>query len=81
MLAPFLASPTEQVFEYRKAQQYRSEVESAIRNATIDLRTETITRGSPHTLRIIKTQAEYERALKIWEEDVALLAELERIRH
>ncbi len=79
MLRPFLTSPTEQIFDYRKAQRYRDEVGNAIRNVKIDLRTETIRKGSPHTLRIIKTQAAYERALKAWEVDVAILGEVKKL--
>ncbi len=56
-------------------------MESAICNATVDLRTETIKKGSPHTLRITKTQAAYERALKEWKRDVALLERLEGKRN
>ena len=37
------------------------------------VKTETIRKGSPHTLRIIKTQANYEHQLKNWHKDVALL--------
>ncbi len=48
-------------------------MESAIQNVTIDLRTETIRKGSPHTLRLIKTRDTYERDLAEWETDVMLL--------
>jgi|GEM_PF-1863166 len=40
---------------------------------------ETIKKGRPYTLRLIKTQASFERALKDWEEDVALLKQLKAI--
>ncbi len=73
LLTPFLTSPTEQHFDYRQVQALRSEMESAISNVTIDLRTETIKTGSPHTLRLIKTQAAYERELKRWKDDCKLL--------
>lgn len=76
MLRPFLLSPTERVFEYRKSEAYRNQMESAISSAKIDLRMETIKNGSPYTLKITKTQAAYERAFKKWEEDVALLGAL-----
>jgi hypothetical protein len=46
---------------------------SAISNTVIDLKTETIKKGSPHTLRITKTQEAYHREMKKWEEDAALL--------
>ena len=78
ILQPFLNSPTQQVFDYRRNQSYRTEMESAINSVEIDLKMETIRKGSPHTLRITKTQAAYERALKAWEEDVLLLGQLKK---
>jgi hypothetical protein len=72
-LTDFLRSPTQQIFDYQKAQNERSEMESALRNVTIDIKTETIKKGSPHTLRLIKTQDAYERDLFKWKADVALL--------
>lgn len=76
LLKAFLESPTEQVFDYRKNQNERAVLEDAIRHVTIDLKTETIKKGSPHTLRITKTQAAYQRQMKEWKEDVALLEKL-----
>lgn len=76
ILRPFLISPTQQVFEYRKSESYRKQMENAIDSVTIDLKMETIKKGSPHTLQLTKTQAAYEKALKKWKEDVALLEAL-----
>ena len=59
-----------------KAHMYRSQMESAIANVTIDLGTETIRKGSPHTLQLTKTQAAYEKALSKWQVDVELLNKL-----
>jgi hypothetical protein len=73
LLTTFLESPDERVFDYRKNQSERTAMEYAIKNVTIDLKTETIKKGSPHTLRITKTQTAYQRQLKEWHEDVALL--------
>ena len=73
ILATFLQSPDESVFDYRKNQHERSELESAIHNVTIDLKMETIKKGTPHTLRITKTQAAYQRQMQRWNEDVELL--------
>lgn len=73
ILKPFLESADTQVFEYRKAQSYRSQMESAIARVTIDLKMETIKKSSPHVLKITKTQAAYELSLKNWQEDVAIL--------
>jgi len=73
LLKDFLESPVEYVFDYRRNQRERDDLESAIRHAVIDLKTETIKKGSPHTLRITKTQAAYLRQLKLWNEDAQLL--------
>lgn len=51
-------------------------MEEAIRGADIDLTTETIKRGLPHTLRITKTQASYQKKMKAWHEDVNLLKKI-----
>ncbi len=77
ILSPFLESADVQVFDYKKGQAYRSEMKSAIANVSIDLSTETIAKGSPHILRLTKTQASYERALKNWQKDVAILESLD----
>lgn len=76
ILKAFIESPTEQNFEYRKNQQDRQEMESAIKSVTVDLMTQTIKKGSPHTLLITKTQDEYKRKLRDWEQDVLLLEKL-----
>ena len=73
LLKAFLQSPHQHVFDYKKVQMERNEMESAIRHAVVDLKMETIKSGSPHTLRITKTQASYQRQLKGWNEDMALL--------
>jgi hypothetical protein len=62
----FLESPSQEVFEYKKVQKERLEMESAIKSVTIDLKMETIKKGSPQTLLITKTQDEYERKLRDW---------------
>ncbi|MGS2764034.1 2OG-Fe(II) oxygenase [Sinomicrobium sp. M5D2P9] len=73
ILKVFLESPDETVFDFRKNQSERNEMESAIKNVVIDLKTETIKKGSPHTLRITKTQDAYDCLMKNWHKDVALL--------
>ncbi len=80
MLTPFLNSSVDRIYEYRANQQLRQEVENAIKNVTIDLKTETITKGRPYTLKIIKTQKEYEKLLKYWKEDKLFLEQLEKIK-
>jgi hypothetical protein len=76
VLKEFLESPHQQVFDYRAIQHERTAMENAIRHVVIDLRTETIRKGSPHTLRITKTQAAYHRQMKDWNEDVMLLEKI-----
>ena len=80
MLKDFLNSPDEQVFDFRKVQHERKLMEEAIRSVTIDLKMETIKKGSPHLLRITKTQDAYKRELKIWEKDVQLLEKVKNYR-
>jgi len=79
VLRHFIGSPTERVFDYRKAQAERSSMESAIQSVEIDLKMETIRTGSPHTLRITKTQDAYEKTMKEWHEDEVLLEQLSQM--
>ncbi|MET4082637.1 hypothetical protein ABIB40_002597 [Pedobacter sp. UYP30] len=72
-LKSFLESPDQRVFDFRKNQNERTALENAITNVVIDLETETIRKGSPHTLRITKTQAAYDREMNKWKEDLVLL--------
>lgn len=73
MLRPFMESKDQSVFEYRKNQSLRDELARAFDASKVDLKKETIRTGSPHTLRLTKTQASYERKLKKWTEDRKLL--------
>jgi len=73
ILKLFLESHSQEFFEYRKPQKDRTDLENAIRSVTIDLKMETIKKGSPHTLLIIKTQDEYKRKLSDWEYDLNML--------
>jgi CRISPR/Cas system-associated exonuclease Cas4 (RecB family) len=79
LLKAFLESPVEQIFDYRKNQSERNDLENAIRHIVIDLKTETIKKGSPHILRITKTQAAYNREMKDWNEDLDLLNKIQII--
>lgn len=73
VLRDFIESPTETTFDFRANQARRNQVLNAILNVNIDLKTETIKKGSPHTLRITKTQKAYEKELKNYKEDLKLL--------
>ena len=79
LLADFMKSPTQKVFNYTKNESYRSRVEWAIKNATVDLKTETIRKGRPYTLKITKTQTAYRLALRHWKEDIKLLSQLKSL--
>ncbi len=76
ILADFLKSATLQIFDYQAILEKRNEMEYAIRDVVIDIKMETIRKGSPHTLRLTKTQYAYERELAKWKEDVGLLEKL-----
>ena len=76
MLADFLRSPEQQIFEFKSLQTNRTEMENAIRNTTIDLDTETIRKGSPHTLKLTKNTNAYHHQLKKWEEDCKLMEKM-----
>ncbi len=78
MLKDFLASPEQRIFEYKAKKDVREVVEATIKRSIVDLRTETVRKGSPHTLKITKTQDAHNRAFKRWREDKALLERLER---
>ena len=78
VLKEFLESPDQQFFDYRAIQHERTEMELAISRVVIDLKKETIRKGSPHTLRITKTMAAYERLMKDWNEDVMLLEKINK---
>jgi len=73
MLKDFIESSTQEVYDYVANESYRKDVSYALSRVEIDLRTETIRKGRPYTLRIIKTQKAYEKKLAQWKEDVKLL--------
>jgi hypothetical protein len=77
ILSDFLKSPDQNVFDYKSQQATRTEMEYLIRRETMDLKMETIRKGSPHTLRLTKTQDAYLRELAIWREDVEWLKKSE----
>ena len=76
ILKPFLESAEAQVFEYKRNLSDRGEMAAAISRVTIDLKMEIVKKSSPHILKITKTNAAYERALKHWQEDTAILQTL-----
>ncbi len=73
ILSDFLKSPIQQVFDYQAVQAKRKAMEHAIRSVTVDLKLETIQKGSPHILRLTKTTDAHQRDLTQWKKDVELL--------
>lgn len=71
-----MESPTQDVFDFRRKQRERSQMEDAIKNEKVDLKMTTIRQGSPHILRITKTQKAYLNSMKEWRKDGELLEEL-----
>ena len=73
VLSPFMKSPDENILDFRKNQTERTEMEYVINSLKLDLKMETIRKGSPHTLRLTKTDASYQLKMAIWNEDKVLL--------
>ena len=73
-----MQSPAQPVFDYKHSLALRKDMENTIKHSTVDVRMETIRKGSPHTLRLIKTQDAYERELAKWKMDVCLLEKAEK---
>ena len=61
------------ILSKNKAQNEAETAVVAQKNSSVAVKTETIKKGSPHILRIIKTEAAYHRQMKDWKEDLVLL--------
>ena len=77
-LSSFLADAGRESWTLRAAQQIRTHVEHEIRRASADVDTETLRRGSPHSLICRKNQASYEQRVAQRKQDLADLAALRR---
>ena len=77
IISAFILSPTEESFDYRAKENLRNEMESSLVKSKTDVDTQTIRKGSPYTLRLIKNRASYLGLYKKWEEDVEYLKKLE----
>ena len=75
-LAKFLADPGRERWTLRAAQHIRTHAENEIRRASADLDTETLRKGSPHSLIAVKNQASYQRRVKQRQQDLTDLATL-----
>lgn len=78
-LQSFILSPIQSVYDYKAKKELREDMEHAIKRVTIDLKTDTIRKGSPQTLRLTKTKAAYQKAMMEWGEDNAYLQKLKEI--
>ena len=78
-LMQFLIDPKREVYEYRKAQAARTQLERYISSHQLDLDGVTIKRGSPHTLKLTKNDQSFHRAVHQFELDAALLERLLRV--
>ena len=63
-LKRFLEDPREAVHRFSTRQERRDHLGNMIRNDKLDLHTQTLRKGSPHTLVCTKTTASYEEKLK-----------------
>lgn len=77
-LSRFLADGARESWTLRAAQHARTHVEDEIRRARADVDTETLRRGSPHSLICRKNQASYQRRVAQRKQDLADLAALRR---
>ncbi|MBI5163431.1 MAG: 2OG-Fe(II) oxygenase [Magnetospirillum sp.] len=77
-LARFLADPANKTWMFRAVQAERSHVESVIASSKCDVVTETLRKGSPHTLVCTKTLASHQRRVRQREADLKTLARIER---
>lgn len=77
-LSSFLADAAHEDWTLRAAQQVRTHVEDQISRSRADVDTETLRRGSPHSLICRKNQASYERRVVQRKQDLADLAALQQ---
>jgi hypothetical protein len=75
-LSRFLADAGRESWTLRAAQQIRTHVENEISRASADVDTETLRRGSPHSLICTKNQASYKRRVIQRKQDLADIAVL-----
>ena len=76
LLVEFFQSPDQLHFDYSFAQKHRDELERALYHADLDIKTETVKRGSPYTLRITKTNKKYKHLHGQWKKDIMHLKAL-----
>lgn len=78
-LTLFLQDPAAQVGRFPLRKERRQHLHQQIDRQRLDCTHETQRTGSPQTLVCTKTQASFERDLKQYQEDLAMLAELEAL--
>lgn len=77
IIAAFILSTTEEIFDYRAKEDLRNEMEYFLRKSKFDVDTQTIKKGSPYTLRLAKNRNSYLNLYKKWEEDIEYFKKLE----
>jgi hypothetical protein len=75
-LKAFLEDPVQTTLDIAAAGYHRERLTDMIFSRQLDLRTETIRRGRPYTLRMTKTDDSYHRAVKLHREDSRRLKDL-----
>lgn len=72
----FMEDSKASTHDFQRRQDERAVLERWIKEHCLDLKGETIRKGSPHTLRCVKNDASYHQALKVRAQDEALLKKL-----
>ena len=75
-LSKFLADPNHETWTLRAAQHTRTHVDNEIRRASADLDTDTLRKGSPHSLIAVKNQGSYKRRVAQRKQDLGDLVVL-----
>jgi 2OG-Fe(II) oxygenase superfamily len=79
LLYQFCNDASAKVFEYRAAQNMRSQVENYIANYKLDISCNTIKKGTPHTLVLTKNENAYNKKMNEYYEDVKYLDVLKKM--
>jgi hypothetical protein len=76
-LAEFLRDPQQESTRISAREEHRGHLEQVIRERQLDISSELDRTSRPYALRLTKTTATYQRALKKYQSDLKLLASLE----
>lgn len=78
-LRGFLIDPKVNILKLPMAEKRRIHLQDIIKRNKLDIRHETICKGSPFTLVCTKTNASYEAALKSYDRDLIYLSKVQRL--